>query len=270
MGPDTEVMVRSMHTARAIGPLLRGWRERRRQTQLGLSLDTGISSRHLSFLETGRARPSREMVLRLAERLDVPLRAQNELLLAAGFAPEYNERGLDDAALAQARRAIELVLQGHLPFPALAVDQRWTLIMANAASTALMSGVAPALLASPVNVLRLSLHPDGVAPRIVNLAQWRSHVLSRLQHQLDVTADPMLGDLLAELAAYPAPPSRDVSGADHGDFVVPLILRTDGGQLSFFSTTTVFGTPRDVTLAELAIEAFYPADRATAAALGGP
>src|SRR5262245_56544617 len=260
-------MVRSMHTARAIGPLLRGWRERRRQTQLGLSLDTGISSRHLSFLETGRARPSREMVLRLAERLDVPLRAQNELLLAAGFAPEYNERGLDDAALAQARRAIELVLQGHLPFPALAVDQRWTLIMANAASTALMSGVAPALLASPVNVLRLSLHPDGVAPRIVNLHEWRSHLLERLARDAVASGDAALAALHDELSGYPSGEPGPAVDPAFADVAVPLRLRHGGRELAFISTRTTFGTATDVTVAELSIESFFPTNDETREAM---
>jgi len=208
------------------------------------------------------------MLLRLAEELEVPLRARNELLLAAGFAPAFQERQLDDAALAEARMAMELVLEGHLPYPALAVDRHWNLLTANAAAHGLLDGVSPALLVPPVNVLRVSLHPEGVAPRIVNLAQWRGHVLARLRHQFEATADPMLSRLLAELAAYPGGGETGSAGAwAGGDYVVPLSLRAGDRVLSFFSTTTVFGTPLDVTLSEIAIEAFYPADRATASAL---
>ncbi|MEP7294753.1 MAG: helix-turn-helix transcriptional regulator [Burkholderiales bacterium] len=248
------------------GVQLREWRQRRRLSQLDLAGDADVSTRHLSFVETGRAMPSREMVLRLADRLDVPLRERNRLLTAAGFAPMFGERPLDDPALKAAREAIELVLKGHEPFPALAVDRHWTLVSYNRAVLPLLTGVAPALVAPPINVLRLSLHPQGLAPRIANLAQWRAHLLARLRQQVNVSADPVLAALADELRAYPAP--ADAShDAIEAAVVVPLVLRTPAGTLSFISTTTVFGTPVDVTLSELALETFFPADAATAAAL---
>ncbi|HEU5430142.1 MAG TPA: helix-turn-helix domain-containing protein, partial [Thermomicrobiales bacterium] len=190
---------------RPIGELLREWRERRRLSQLALALDADVSSRHVSFIETGRSRPSREMVLRLAERLDVPLRERNRLLLAAGFAPAYPERGLADPDLAQIRQAIDLVLAGHEPYPALAVDRHWNLVAANRAVASLLAGVAPDLLTPPVNVLRLSLAPAGLAPRIINLPEWRAHVLERLRRQVEASADPALAALLTDLRSQPAP-----------------------------------------------------------------
>lgn len=254
----------------AIGPLLRAWRQRRRRSQLDLALDAEVSQRHLSFVESGRAAPSREMVLRLAEQLDVPLRERNALLLAAGFAPAFAERPLDDPALAAARAAVERILQAHVPHPALAVDRHWHLVAANAAVAPLLRGVTEAaLLAPPVNVLRLSLHPRGLAPHIANLAEWRAHLLERLRRQVMASADPALAALLAELSGLeaPAPASAPVRGApEHaaGGLVVPLELDSLEGRLSLISTTTVFGTPVEVTLSELAVEAFYPADAATA------
>ncbi len=255
----------------AFGVLLREWRARRRQSQLALALDAGISSRHLSFVETGRAQASREMVLLLAERLQVPLREQNLMLLAAGFAPVFPLRSLDDPALKEARRAVEIVLQGHEPYPALAVDRHWNLVLANRAVAPFLEGVAPELLAPSLNVLRLSLHPRGLARRIGNLAEWRHHVLARLRQQIDLSGDPVLTALRDELAGYEAPSPTPVSFRDpKGNalgVVVPLQLFTDGGVLSFFTTTTVFGTPIDISLSELAIEAFFPADAETAARL---
>ena len=253
-------------TVPAFGERLRQWRQHRRLSQLDLALDAEISTRHLSFMETGRAQPSREMVLKLAEQLDVPLRERNALLTAAGFAPVFSERPLSDAAMAPARRAVEMVLKGHDPFPALAVDRHWNLVAANEAVGPLLAGVAPMLLAEPVNVLRLALHPDGLAPRTVNLGQWRKHLLERLERQAEASGDPMLAELLAELEAYPAP---DEHGEDD-DFAwvaVPLKLASDAGVISLFSTVTVFGAPSDLTLAELALEAFFPADEATAEVL---
>jgi transcriptional regulator with XRE-family HTH domain len=250
---------------RSIGDLLREWRERRRLSQLALALEAEVSARHLSFVETGKARPSREMVLRLAERLEVPLRERNTMLLAAGFAPTYPERGLDDPALGVARAAIDRVLAGHEPFPALAVDRYWTLVAANRVVPALLTGVSPALLQPPVNVLRLSLHPDGLAPRIANLPEWRAHLLARLSRQVEITADTRLAELLQELQSYPG--SRNTKGTDEPvslSVAVPLRLHTDHGPLSLLSTTMFFGTPVDVTISELAIEAFFPADAATA------
>jgi transcriptional regulator with XRE-family HTH domain len=259
--------------ATPIGGLLRIWRERRRLSQLELAGAADISARHVSFLETGRSVPSRAMLLRLAERLDVPLRERNALLLSAGYAPMYSERRLDDPALRQARAAVDLVIAGHSPYPALAVDRHWTMVSANAPVNLLLAGVDPRLLQPPVNVLRLGLHPDGLGPRVENYTQWRTHVLMRLRQQIAATADPILTELLAELEAYPliskfdgrtpdgdAKPTDDT---DYGGVVVPFRLRTDFGVLSFFSTTTVFGTPLDVTLAELAIESFFPADPQT-------
>jgi len=258
--------------AASAGDHLRRWRRRRQLSQLDLALQAGVSQRHLSFLESGRAEPSRDMLLRLTERLDVPLRDRNVMLLAAGFAPVFTERSLDDPTLAAAREAIGRVLRGHEPFPALAVDRHWNLVAANAALPPLLTGVADqALLLPPINVLRLSLHPAGLASRIVNLPAWSGHLLDRLRRQAAVTADPALARLLDELVAYPAGSSRAEGTsvpADHGEIFVPLQLRTEVGLLSFLSTTTVFGTPRDITLSELAIEAFFPADAETARLLG--
>lgn len=254
--------------AAPVGGLLRTWRERRRLSQLELAGAADISARHVSFLETGRSVPSRAMLLRLAERLDIPLRERNTLLLSAGYAPMYSERRLDDPALRQARRAVDLVIAGHAPYPALAVDRHWTMVSANASVGLLLAGVDERMMQPPVNVLRLGLRPRGLAPRVENYPQWRAHVLMRLRQQIAATADPILMELLAELESYPIPPTPDrgaapVDDVDYGGVVVPFRLRTDYGVLSFFSTTTVFGTPLDITLAELAIESFFPADPQT-------
>ena len=251
-----------MTSTLSVGDHLREWRQRRRLSQLDLACEAEISTRHLSFLETGRSRPSREMVLRLAEHLDIPLRERNRLLNAAGFAALYPERPLE--ALSGAREIVDLVLAAHEPNPALAVDRHWTLVAANRAVAPLMAGVDPSLTDGAINVLRLSLHPGGLAPRTVNLGEWRAHVLERLRRQIEVSADPVLADLLAELKSYPAPdgvhePPEQLAVA------IPYRLSTAAGVLSFLSTTTVFGTPVDVTLSELAIESFFPADAATAA-----
>lgn len=252
-----------------VGTLLRDWRQRRRLSQLDLAVEADISTRHLSFVETGRSLPSREMVLRLAERLEVPLRERNRLLTAAGYAPMYAERRLDDPALAAAREAIELVLKGHEPYPALAVDRHWTLVSYNRAVPHLLAGLPAELLTPPVNVLRLSLHPQGLAPRILNLGQWRTHLLARLRQQVDASGDAVLAALAEELRGYPGPPDEATDlrpGAEPG-VVVPLQFASPDGPLSFIGTTTVFGTPVDITLSELALETFFPADAATAAAL---
>lgn len=258
-------------TTSTFGTHLRAWRQRRRMSQLALALDAEISARHLSFVETGKAQPSREMVLRLAERLDVPLRDRNMLLSAAGFAPVFPERKLDDPAMQNARRAVDRVLKGHEPYPALAIDRHWTMLAANAAVAPLLAGAAAALLAPPLNVLRLSLHPDGLSGRILNLAQWRAHLLERLRRQIEITADPVLVLLLKELEGYPAPrPPGPIAKPDHADVIVPLRLRIgDDTVLSLISTTTVFGTPQDITLSELALETFFPADAVTAEILRG-
>ncbi len=255
--------------SRPVGDLLREWRQRRRMSQLDLACEADISTRHLSFLETGRSTPSREMVLHLAERLDVPPRARNALLNAAGYAAAFPERRLDDPAMTAARQAIDLVLAGHEPHPALAVDRHWCMAAANRAVAPLIAGVDPALLRPPVNVLRLSLHPGGLAPRTVNLGEWRAHLLERLRQQIEVSGDPVLVELIAELCGYdtPAEPAPHAASQNFAAVAVPFRLATDVGVLSFFSTTTVLGTPIDVTLSELALECFLPADPATAAAM---
>lgn len=257
-----------MDNAQPVGSLLRGWRRRRRLSQLALAVDADISQRHLSFIESGRAAPSRDMLLHLAERLGVPLRERNTLLVAAGFAPVYGERRLQDPDAAAARRVVEAILKGHEPYPALAVDRHWSLVTANAPAMRLMAGIDAALLEPPVNVLRVSLHPAGIASRIVNFHEWRSHALERLAQQVHSSADAVLSELLKELEGYPVPASAARhAAADLGGLAVPLQLRTEAGVLSFLSTTTVFGTPIDVTLSELAIESFFPADEATTIAM---
>jgi transcriptional regulator with XRE-family HTH domain len=257
----------SSGSARSVGELLRDWRTKRGMSQLELALEVGVSTRHLSFMETGRASPSREMLLRLAEQLDVTLRGRNALLVAAGFAPMFRERTLDDPQLAAARNAVDTILKGHEPHPALAIDRHWNLLAANRAVTALLVGIDPALLQPPINVLRLSLHPKGFAPRIVNLAEWRAHLLHRVAQQIDASGDGELADLLEELRGYPAPPLTSPVPDVGATIAVPFRMRVDGCELAFFSTTTVFGTPVDITLEELALECFFPADEATAAAM---
>jgi transcriptional regulator with XRE-family HTH domain len=281
--------------SRPVGQLLRGWRERRMLTQLELALRAEVSARHLSFVETGRSRPTSEMILRLAQQLDVPLRERNVLLLSGGYAPAFPVHELADPPMQAVHDAIEHVLRAHEPYPAVVIDAGWELVAANDAVPLLTAGAAAELLEPPVNVLRLSLHPEGMAPRIVNLAEWRAHLLDRLSRDIEATAAPSLIALRDELASYPSPPP-----APHLDtraILVPLRLRVPGPAaspavppstvppstvppsaapsdtppsdtvLSLFSTTTVFGTPRDVTLSELAIESFYPADQETAAYL---
>ena len=273
---------------RTAGELLRDWRRRRRLSQLALATEAEVSQRHLSFVECGRASPSRAMLLHLAEHLAVPLRERNALLTSAGFAPVYRERPLDDAEMAGVRETIGTLLDAHAPAPALAVDRHWNLLLANDCVGPLIDGAAAHLLEPPINVLRLGLHPEGLAPRIANLRQWREHLLRRLARQVDGSNDAGLIALLEELRAYPAPPpGRDAADGDQagdqagdragdrtGDgtgtgtgIAVPLHLRVAGRSLALVSTTMVFGTPLDVTLSELAVETFFPADRATAEAL---
>jgi transcriptional regulator with XRE-family HTH domain len=231
-------------------------------SQLDLALDAGVSTRHVSFVETGRARPSAEMVLHLADRLDVPLRDRDALLLAAGHAPAFGARDLGAPEMAPVREAIDIVLRGHEPYPAAVVDRGWNLVAGNSGIALLTGEVAPFLLEPPVNVLRGSLHPDGLAPRIANLAEWREHLLHRLRRQVALTADDEAARLLGELEGYPG--AEDEEPPPHNDVVVPLRLR-DG--LSFFSTVATFGTAVDITVSELSIEAFFPADEHTAEAL---
>ena len=251
-----------------MGELLRRWRGHRRLSQFALALETGISARHLSFVENGRSEPSRETILRLAEELDLPLRERNHLLLAAGYAPVYSEASLDSPEMASVRGAVRQVLTGHEPYPAVVVDRNWDLVDANAGVALLTAGVAEELLAPPANVLRVSLHPDGMAPRIANLGEWRAHLLGRLRRQVSLTAEPTLSRLLNELRAYPCDqPEPEIEIPGPGDIVVPLRVRHEVGELAFFSTVATFGTPLDVTVAELAIESFFPADPETASVL---
>ena len=263
------------HRVAAAGPAsfgdhLRTWRQQRHLSQLELADEADISTRHVSFMETGRTNPSRDMVLRLCERLAIPLRERNTLLVAAGYAPMYRERALDDPALAAARQAVELVLKGHEPCPAIALDRCWNVVATNSAALALLSAhVSPELLAPPINVFRLSLHPQGLAPRIANLAQWRAHLFERLRQQIQATADPTLIALQAELQEYPAPEETTplVLAGEMLGVVMPFCFESVHGMLSLISTTTIFGTPVDVTLQELAVESFFPADDFTANAL---
>ncbi|MBA2964107.1 MULTISPECIES: helix-turn-helix domain-containing protein [Ramlibacter] len=252
------------------GAHLRQWRQQRRLSQQGLAEEAEISTRHLSFVETGRAMPSREMVLRLAERLQVPLRERNAMLVAAGYAPMYRERPLGDPAMAPARAAVERILAAHEPWPALAVDRHWNLVAHNRVLPHLLAGIEASLLQPPVNVLRLSLHPQGLAPRIVNLAQWREHLFERLRQQVQATGDGALAALLAELRALPpAAVAPDVRlEGEHLGVALPLQLRLpDGRVLGLLSTTTVFGTAVDVTVQELTLETFFPVDEESAQAL---
>lgn len=247
-----------------VGALVRDWRQRRRLSQLGLSTALGMSARHLSFVETGRSRPSPGLILRLGEELDVPLAERNTMLLAAGYAPAYSEQGLDAIELEPLRAAARRLIEAHAPYPALLVERHWNLVEANAAVSVLTAQSAPHLLTEPINVLRLSLHPEGMAPRVVNLAEWRQHVLVRLARQAQITADPVLAELYEELCALPEG-EHDPSAAGLGpSIVVPLRYRHGEHTLNLLSTTTVFGQPRDVTVAGLAVEAFFPADAATA------
>jgi transcriptional regulator with XRE-family HTH domain len=253
-----------------VGPLLRDWRRRRRLSQLDVSGRAAISTRHLSFLETGRARPSREMVLHLAEELDVPLRDRNTLLVAAGYAPVYRETPLEGDDMSAVRETLDQLLAGHEPYPALVVDRQWNLVLANRAVGLLLSGVPAALLAPPVNVLRLSLHPDGLSSRITNFEEWSGHLLSRLGREVTATGDAGLAALYDELCALPGvsprePHAPQADGANR--LMVTLRMRTPLGDLAFFSTVATFGTAVDITLAELSIESFFPADPATAEVL---
>jgi transcriptional regulator with XRE-family HTH domain len=246
------------------GVLLRRWRERRRMTQADLAFAADSSTRHLSCLETGKAQPSREMIARLAERLEVPLRDQNTLLLAAGFAPAYEERSV--AGLEAAKAAIESILKAHKPYPAFAVDRHWTVVLSNSALPQLYEGCSADLLRPPVNAMRLTLHPEGMGRRIVNYAAWRAHSLSVLRREIDARGDPVIQSLLAEVSAYPIPPNSQSAERFEASerLATPLRIATRLGVMSFLSTVTVFGTPNDVTLSELGLEMLFPADDQTA------
>ncbi|MFI1467937.1 helix-turn-helix domain-containing protein [Streptomyces wuyuanensis] len=259
-----------------VGPLLRSWRERRRLSQLELALRAGSSARHISFVETGRSRPSEEMVLRLAEQLDVPVRDRNALLLAAGYAPRFAQTPLDDPAMDSLRAGVEQLLRGYEPYPALVVDGTYTVVAANRGIAMLMEGLPEHLLTPPLNAMRITLHPEGLAPRIRNLREWRGHLLAQMERQIALARSKELRELYDEVAAYPlAGTSAEVAaeetddGAAGGDaapyayFALPLRIEHDGRVLSFVSSISTFNTPMDVTVAELAIETLLPADPAT-------
>ncbi|MFE7745508.1 helix-turn-helix domain-containing protein [Nocardia sp. NPDC057455] len=263
----------SVRTPSRAGILLREWRRRRRLSQLDLALAAETSARHLSYVETGRAAPSRAMVLRLCDTLEIPLRERNTLLVAAGFAPAYRESGLDDARLASVRAALDTMLTAHEPYPAVVIDRLWNVVTGNAAMSVLMDGVPEHVRAPRLNVYRLVLHPDGLAGRLANLAQVRDLFLERLGRQVSASGDPELAALYDEVSAYPDPAAADGSEAEQGappsPFEVPIRIRTPAGELSMFSTMATFGAPADVTLSELAIELFYPLNDFTAAVLRG-
>ncbi|MEU0252974.1 helix-turn-helix transcriptional regulator [Streptomyces sp. NPDC006184] len=248
------------------GPLLRAWRERRRISQLELALRADSSARHISFVETGRSRPSEEMVLRLAEQLDVPVRERNSLLLAAGYAPRYPETPLDDPALDALRDGMERLIRGYEPYPALVVDAGYTVVAANRGIAMLLEGVPEELTAPAPNAMRLTLHPEGLAPRIRNLREWRGHLLAQMEREIALHRSDRLRALYEEVAAYPVPeePPGAEPEAPVPYFALPLRIEHDGRILSFVSSISTFNTPMDVTVAELAIETFLPADPATA------
>jgi transcriptional regulator with XRE-family HTH domain len=261
-----------MPDAPSVGQLLRDWRVRRRMSQLDLATEAGVSARHLSFVETGRSKPSREMVQHLAEHLDVPLRERNPLLMAGGYAPTFQATDFDAPEMESVRDAVERLLRAHEPYPAILVDRRWNLVSANSAAMLLVEGVDPTLLEPPVNVLRTSLHPRGLAPRIINLAQWSDHIVDNLRRTIAMTGDEELRDLETELVGYaremgvePAP-ATDAPRA----IAIPMRLRpveATERELQFMTMIATFGTPLDITLAELALETFLPADSYTAAFL---
>ncbi|MFI6683925.1 helix-turn-helix domain-containing protein [Streptomyces sp. NPDC050485] len=253
---------------RSLGDLLRQWRKHRLLSQLDLATRAEISPRHLSFIENGRSAPSRDTVLRLAEALGLELRERNPLLLAAGYAPVYRETGLEAPHMSAVRDMVRQVLAAHEPYPAVVLDRYWNRVDANDPAWLFGLGVAPRLLEEPVNLLRVSLHPEGMAPRIANLGEWRAHLLSRLRQQVTMTADPELARLYDELIRYPCDqPEPRVELPGPGEIAVPLRLRYEGRELAFFSTMATFGTPLDITVAELAIESFFPADPETAEVL---
>ncbi|MEU9699416.1 helix-turn-helix transcriptional regulator [Streptomyces sp. NPDC047981] len=263
----------SVDTSTGVGPLLRGWREERRLSQLELALRADSSARHISFIETGRSRPSEQMVLRLAEHLDVPVRDRNALLLAAGYAPRYRESTLDDPRLETFREGIEQLLRGYDPYPALVVDGAYDVVAANDSIGLLLSGLPEHLLTPPLNAMRITLHPEGLAPRIRNLREWRGHLLAQMERQIALSRSQPLRELYEEVAAYPLPQDGVADPEDREDpepypyFALPLRIEHDGRVLSFVSSISTFNTPMDVTVAELAIETLLPADPETVAYL---
>ncbi len=275
-----------------VGPLLRGWRELRRISQLDLALRADSSARHISFVETGRSRPSEEMILRLADHLDIPVRERNALLVIAGYAPRYPQTPLDDPAMASVREGLDRLLAGYEPYPALVVDGRYDVVAANRGIALLMEGIAEELLVPPLNAMRITLHPAGLAPRILNLPEWRADLLAQMERQIALVRSPELRTLYEEVAAYPVESrgaeagggtgggtgARDGGGGDETEaggrgrertpsFALPLVIEHGGRVLSFIASIATFNTPMDVTVAELAVETFLPADRETAAYL---
>jgi transcriptional regulator with XRE-family HTH domain len=251
-----------------VGELVRHWRQRRHLSQLDLAIEADVSARHLSFVETGRSKPSRELLLHLAEHLDVPLRERNQWLLAAGFAPLYPESSLDTDRMEPVRAALDKILTGHEPFPAVIVDRRWDLVAANRPALAVLGdGVAPHLLEPPANAMRVSLHPDGLARHTVNFEEYSAHLMTRLHRQLILSGDDGLAALYDELRRYPGVAASSTAADTASLLFVPFVLRVPDGELSFFSTLATFGTALDITVSELAIESFFPADKATESAL---
>jgi transcriptional regulator with XRE-family HTH domain len=256
---ETEVIL----AGKTIGEKLRGWRERRRLSQMELALRAEVSTRHLSFIETGRAKPSRDMILRLAEHMDLPLRDRNELLLSGGYAPVYSQTSLDSPAMNAVRTAITQLIESHEPYPAVVIDQKWDFITGNSGIELLTAGCAPWLLSKP-NALRISLHPEGMASRIVNLGEWRGHLLGRVRRQVALGRSPDLFELYKELCEYPCDqPVPDAEIPGPGGIVTPLRIIFEDRELAFFSMVAMFGTPLDITVAELSIESFFPADDET-------
>ncbi|MGC5054419.1 helix-turn-helix domain-containing protein [Micromonospora sp. DT48] len=246
-----------------VGELLRQWRQRRGLSQLALAIAADVSARHVSLVETGKSKPSADMILRLADQLHVPLRDRNRLLLAAGFAPRYAERPLDDNALSAVHDAVRRVLRAHEPYPAVVFDRRWNIVMTNRAVNPFFAQVDPDLLRPPVNLVRLGLDPRGLARMVVNLADVRAVFRTRISRQLATAPDPELTALYEELLA--PEPENASSQRIEPDVVLPMILRIDGRELRLFSTITTFGTPVDITIDEIAIESYYPADAESAA-----
>lgn len=257
-----------------VGTLVREWRVRRRRSQMDLALDAGVSPRHLSFVETGRSRPSPELLLTLAERLDVPLRERNAFMLAAGYAPRYGQTPLEDGAMAQVRAAVQRLLDVHDPYPGIAIDLSWNVVQCNDAAMQVVSTLPAELTTPKINVFRACLHPDGFSSRTLNFDEWASYLIGRLRRIKLVTHDPAVSDLLDEVSGYPAvravSSAAGLAGSAEPAVLVPWVVRLGDNPMSFFTTITTFGTPRDVTLDELAIELFYPADAATAELLGRP
>jgi transcriptional regulator with XRE-family HTH domain len=259
------------HRTAGAGPLLREWRDRRRRSQLDLALDVGVSTRHLSFVETGRAKPSPELVLAIAQHLEVPLRERNTLLMAAGFAPRYHETPLDAPDMERMTASLQRMLDAHHPYPGVVLDRQWNVVLTNMAAAVLASGLPAELTGPPLNIFRVSLHPDGLASRTLNFDEWGSYLVTQLRRQVSLTGDGQLAALLDEVSAYPnvaeLTARKGWTSWPEQSLLIPFRVDFDGVELSMFTTLTTFGTPRDITLDELAVELFFPADDATEAIL---